>query len=228
MKIKSALVTQMSGSLGGMTGSHNAGGLYLRARAIPVNPNTAFQQAVRGYLTTIVAAWNDVLTPPMRAAWAAYAAAVPIPDALGDPRYIPALAHFVRSNVPRLQAGLARIDTGPIAFTLPSFTNPTLTWVAATEKMSVAFTTSDLWANEAGGAMLAFCSFPQTVGTNYFKGPYRYVGKIVGATPVPPTSPQLFDTPAPIETTQKVFGYVEIVRADGRLSGKFRAGGAPA
>ena len=38
---------QRSGSIGGATWSHNSSGAYIRARSIPVNPNTDRQNAVR-------------------------------------------------------------------------------------------------------------------------------------------------------------------------------------
>ena len=40
MLFKSAAFTQASGSVGGLTFAHNRGGMYTRARSIPVNPKT--------------------------------------------------------------------------------------------------------------------------------------------------------------------------------------------
>ncbi|KKM06452.1 hypothetical protein LCGC14_1743870, partial [marine sediment metagenome] len=47
MLFKSGLITQGSGSIGGLTASHNRGGMYFRARTIPTNPATSFQTVVR-------------------------------------------------------------------------------------------------------------------------------------------------------------------------------------
>ena len=41
--------TKLSGSLGGIVASHNRFGSYFRQRTVPVNPDTADQQMVRGY-----------------------------------------------------------------------------------------------------------------------------------------------------------------------------------
>jgi hypothetical protein len=222
MKFKSALVTAVSGSIGGLVGSHNAGGQYLRARTIPVNTNTSFQQAVRSYLALLAAAWSDSLEQAQRDAWENYAAQVPITDSLGEPRNISGIAHFLRSNVPRLQAGKARVDDGPTVYTLPSFTGPVFSPEAATDTVDVAFTNSDDWAGEVGGGMVLSASRPQGVGINYFRGPYRFMDIIPGAVS-PPASPFNATMPFPTATGDKVFFFARVFRADGRLSSPFRA-----
>ena len=58
MKILSALATAVSGSIGGITGSHNRGGMYLRSRVIPVNPQTVDQLAARNRLATQSSGWG--------------------------------------------------------------------------------------------------------------------------------------------------------------------------
>jgi len=228
VKFKGTLISEASGSVGGLTFSHNRGGQYIRARAVPVNGNTSYQQAVRGWFTTAVGAWTQTLTQANRDAWAAYADAVMIPDSLGEPRKLPPLAMFVRSMVSRAQAGQAIVPVGPAELELPTFSNPTFSFAVATQKVSVGFINTDAWAGEAGGFMLVYASKPTSKSINYFKGPYRYVGKITGATPTPPTSPQLFDPPSPFTAAQKMWAYVRVLRADGRLSGTFRGGAVPA
>jgi hypothetical protein len=217
MKFKSQIVTEASGSVGGLTASHNRGGLYFRARAIPVNGNTIYQQAVRNYIKTCAAAWSQVLTQPMRDAWAAYAAAVPYVDSLGEPRFIPPLAMYCACNVARLQAGLTRVDTGPTVLVLPVMTQPVYT-VTAPSTGSLAFTSADAWANEVGGGMFLRVSRGYGVGINYFRGPYRYAGKVSGAAS-PPSSPASIGTPFAVVAGQRVFYAVRVCRADGRLSG---------
>jgi len=221
MKFKSALVTQVSGSVGGMTGSHNAGGLYFRARAVPVNPNTVQQQAVRNFMSQCAAAWSQTLTQEQRDAWSNYAASVPITDTLGEARFISGISHFVRSNVARLQAGLARIDAGPAVYVLPDFTAPSFAADASDDNVAITFTNGDAWAGEVGGAMLVFASRPQPASIVYFKGPYRYAGKISGAVS-PPASPATLDLPFPVVENDRVFFQVRVCRADGRLSSPFR------
>lgn len=216
------IMTQMSGSLGGITGSHNASGLYLRARAIPVNPNTVYQQAVRNAVSVLATRWSETLTQAQRDAWDVYAAAVSMVNALGDSIYISGLNHYIRSNVPRLQTGLPIVDDGPTVFTLASFTDPTFAVDEPNDEVDVSFTNTDDWANEDDAAMLVYASRPQSVSINYFKGPYRYAGKIDGDSVTPPTSPAAIGLPFTCTTGQRLFFKAEVSRADGRLSPYFR------
>lgn len=104
MKLTPTLGGTLSGSLGGLTASHNKGGLYLRRRSIPTNPNTARQQAVRALMSTLGAAWTSQLSDAQRLGWANYAAAVPVQDKIGMTINLTGQQMFVRSNTPRLQA----------------------------------------------------------------------------------------------------------------------------
>jgi len=221
VKFKSSIYTQVSGSIGGTTYARNRYGMYARSRAMPVNPNTSYQQLVRAYVAQLAAAWSAELDDDQRAAWNTYAANVPLVDKLGTPQYVTGLNHFIRSNSVRLRAGLARVDDGPSELYLPWFTNPTIAANSGTEQLSVTFTNTDEWAGEVGGAMLVFASSPQPATVNFFKGPYRYLGKIAGAA-TPPTSPQSFSLPYDLTAGQRVFARIEIVRADGRVSNPFR------
>lgn len=224
MKVKSALVTQMSGSIGGMTGSHNSSGLYLRARTIPVNTNTAAQQAVRAYMASLVAAWVNTLTQTQRDAWDAYAAAVTLTNPLGDPVNVSGLNMYCRGNIPRRQLGLPDVDDGPTVYTLAEGTQPEYAAPSeATQDVAVTFDTSDDWVGEDDAAMAIYASRPQNPSINYFKGPYQYAGVILGDSVTPPTSPATIDLPFPFVAGQKVFFKANITRADGRYSSPFRS-----
>lgn len=220
MKFKSALVTEASGSVGGMTASHNRFGLYLRARAIPVNGMTVLQQAVRNAIAQITTAWSATLTQAQRDAWEAYANAVPISDRLGSQRFLTGLNWYCACNVPRLQAGLTRVDNGPTDLLMAEGTAPVAT-VTAPSTLSVAFTNSDAWAGEVGGALLVYASAGTNPTRNFFAGPYRYAGKVAGAV-VPPTSPAALTLPQAVAAGQRVHFQARIVRADGRISSPFR------
>lgn len=221
MKFKSQLVTQASGSIGGFTASHNKGGLYLRARAIPVNSNTSFQQAVRNFMSQLTSRWNAVLTAAQRAAWSVYADQTPITDTLGEPRTIPPLAMYCRSNIARLQAGFAVVDDGPTFYGLPTLSPLTFTADATADEFDVAFEATDAWANEDGGGLMLAASRPQNVSINYFNGPYRFAGAVVGAV-TPPTSPATIALPFPVAAGQQVFFKARATLADGRVSSPFR------
>ena len=227
MKFKGTHISEASGSLAGVTYSHNRGRQYMRARAVPVNPNTLQQQAVRNYMASRSAAWGSVLTQAQRDGWEAYADQVLLTDALGEPRKATGLNHYVRCNVPRMQAAMAGspLQVAPAIFDMGSYTNPVLGVVDQSDSTaSIAYTNTDPWAIAIGGAMLVHASAGQSPGTAYFKGPYRYAGKVLGAV-TPPTSPYVCPLPFAVQAGQRVFVKLTFVQVDGRLSSPFRTGG---
>lgn len=214
MKFKSHIVTQASGSVGGTTYASNQGGLYMRARSIPTNPNTSFQQSYRQFFKTVMNAWTNTLTAAQRTAWSVYAKNTPVIDSLGSSIVIGDNAMFLRTNGPALQIGLALFANAPTTFDLGAFTAPVPTITHSSTSMSVAFTVGDTW-NTAGGAMLLYASRPQNPSINFFKGPFRLVGKISGVA----TSPQTFTLPfAAGSTTSVMFIKASVLQPDGRLS----------
>jgi hypothetical protein len=218
-----------SGSLGGITASRNRGGPYFRGRAVPTNPNSTYQQAVRSIFAQMAANWSSVLDPDQRAAWDLYAENVPLPDPLGDPRNVGGLGMYQRCNVGRLQAaeaGLVRRDTAPTIFDLGEFTAPIIGEIdAAADTVSIAHDDADVWADETGSAMLIWASRPQNPGINFFKGPYRYCGLIEGVDAAPPPGPTVLDLPFPCVTGQRLFFFARVTRLDGRMSASFRGTG---
>ena len=222
MKFRPLLGTNASGSIGGITYSHNRGGAYTRSRATPVNPNTVQQQAVRGYFANLQALWDSVLTTAQRTAWDTYALNTPVTDAIGSSVNAGGKGMFTRGNVPRLQAGLATVSAGPTTAGLPNLTAPTITSAtASTGVCIITFTNTDPWAIAVGGALLVYISRPQGAAINGFKGPYRYAGKVAGAV-TPPTSPQNITAPFPFAAGQRLFFRFVAVTPDGRLSPDFR------
>jgi len=222
MLVKGSIVSAMSGKMGGIVASHNAGGQYLRQYSVPTNPSTIYQEAVRNAIATLTSRWTSVLTQDNRDQWAVFAANMTTTNPLGDTGLNPALSWYCACNVPRIQAGIAVVDAGPSTFTMATLTPPVATITAAGTTVSLAFTNTDAWANEAGGYLLVYASRPQSVGINFFKGPYRYSGKVTGAA-TPPTSPATITLAfASGPTGSKQFFQVRCVRADGRISAPFR------
>lgn len=221
MLFKPILGTDLSGKVGGVVASHNKGGAYFRAAVIPTNPNSPQQQAVRNAVSLLSGMWNDALTVAQRNAWDVYAANVTITNRIGEQINISGLAHYVRSNVSRLQFGHARVDDGPSVFNLGSHQAPSLTNASAgAQTVDLNFTVSPLtdpWANEVGGFLLLFLSRPQNQSINFFRGPYRATGSVTG-DPIPPVSPSTFAVPFAIAAGQTLFGRAVSTLADGRYS----------
>lgn len=218
MLFESQIISRGSGSIGGLTASHNKGGNYFRARVTPTDPGTVFQTAVRTLMAQLVNLWNNTLTQGQRDDWAVYAVNTPILNPFGAARTVTGLNMYTRVNVPRLQAAKSRVDPAPVEFNTGDFTPATL---AASEAagLSLTFDNTDTWANEDDSAMLLYASRPQNEGIIFFKGPYRFLGNVNGDAIIAPTSPQIF-TPPPFAFTegQRLFAKISVARADGRYS----------
>lgn len=218
MKYKSALLTTGSGKIRGIVASHNRGGQYFRGLTVPVNPNTAQQQAVRNALSSLQVIFSNTLTTAQRTGWQTYATNTPVTDVLGDSITLTGQQMFVKCNTLRSQAGLTIITAPPGVYGLAAITIPVPTITAAGTTASVAFTNTDAWAGEVGGALLVYASRPMGATINYFKGPYRFAGKVAGAA-TPPTSPSVITLPFTIGSAGTKMGFRFVaVRADGRPS----------
>lgn len=228
MLIKSALITQASGSLGGMTAAHNRAGMYLRARTIPVDPGSTSQQLIRAQMQAASVGWFEDLTDLQRVAWDNYAANVPLIGRLGDPIYITGANMYIRSRVAMAYYAVPYVDDGPANFTLATFTPITVAISEAAQLVSVSFTNTDEWANEDDAAMMVAQSRMVNSTVNYFKGPFIQRGKIDGDSVTPPTSPTTFPTAYPAVEGQRFFAHIRACRADGRLSTKQIATGVVA
>lgn len=225
MKFTSPVYSAVSGSIAGITYAHNQGGLYSRARTVPTNPSSSQQQAVRNIVAQLVAAWSSTLTATQRGNWEIFAANVPVLNTLGFAHVISGQNWFVKSNTARLQSGLSTVTAAPSVFALAALTVPTVASVtAATDVASIGFTNTDEWATATGGALLVYTSRPQNAGKAYFRGPYRYAGRVNGAGTAP-TSPQNINLAFPVSVSQKVFFRFVAVQADGRLSSPLYAVG---
>lgn len=216
---QSGIVTAGSGSLGGLTFSHNRGGMYMRARVVPTNPSTGPQNVARAAMASLSNRWANTLTQVQRDAWDVYAENTPLPGPLGDPRNVGGLGMYIRTNVPRIVVAFAIIDDAPLIFDVGSFsplTAPTAT--DAGDFLGFAFDNTDAWANEDGAAMLIWGSRPQNLSIKYFTGPYQFAGFILGNQAAPPASPASIANPFPFAVGQRVFWRATVSRLDGRYS----------
>jgi hypothetical protein len=104
-----------SGSVAGVTSSRNRFGQYRRTRAMPVNPATPKQNAVRVLLADISRSWRD-LAAEVKQAWTEWAIAHPTIGSLGETIVLTGHQAYVSANALRASVGEA------IAGTLPSDT----------------------------------------------------------------------------------------------------------
>lgn len=235
MKIQySPIIAGASGSMGGMTASRNRYGAYLRARVVPVNPNTQKQALVRSAFALALARWrgNDAgnIMIISRQRWAEYAAAVPVLKG-GLSQYVSGLNAYMASAVIRELMGCST----SYQFAPLELVGPETDTVVASElkveadgsnpSVSIAFDNTLPWAKEApvagerGGALLIYASSPQPSSVNYFNGPFRYAQKVDGVATTGAVSPVVLTSlPFVIMPGEKVFFKFRIIRADNRLS----------
>lgn len=219
MKIASQIATKMSGSIGGITGSHNRGGMYLRARAMPVNPNTSQQQSVRAAMDACTTYWSTTLTTAQRNAWDTYAKNVTKTDKLGEARNLTGQNWFCAVNVVRVQAGVAILAAAPAVFNTGTLTPVSITAsTPATPSIGITFTNTDSWATAVGGYLFVWVSRPQSPTVNRPTNGYRYAGKVSGAVSAP-TSPATMTVPFAFATGQRLWVKTRAMQTDGRLSG---------
>lgn len=118
MKIRTTYpVEKMSGTTGALpalTFSNQRGNQIARAYAIPTNPKTDGQYAVRSAFGSLSAYWRDTLTNIERQTWDQFAAANPITKA-GATYYTSGIAWFKKINEPRKLAGLTVMASAPIS-----------------------------------------------------------------------------------------------------------------
>lgn len=225
IEVPEELLTASSGAVGDLVFSHNQHGPYTRARTAPIDPATAAQLAVRAALAQCVTAWNATLTGPERRGWDAFALAVRTRTALGRSTNPGGLAAFVRANVPRIQAavgGSPRVDQAPALFTSAPFTPVTRVVLnVVDDTFHPFFAESDPWSTESGAAMMFATSPPQPLTRNFWAGPYRFAGSLLGSNPFlssPGTIPLAF----PAVASERVFVRGRLTLADARISSAFR------
>ncbi len=217
-------IIQMSGSVAGNTFARNRYGNYVRAKTKPVNPNTARQAEMRSVIAILTTRWAQTLDNAKRTAWNDYADGVNMKNRLAEVVHLSGFNHYIRSNAIRVAIGYASIDDGPVINELPA-QDETFAIAAneATQQISISFNVAAEWAVEAGGLLFAFLGKPQNAQRNFFAGPWRRVGAIVGESPGPIVSPVDKNATYVVSALQRVWAYARIQMADGRLSEPFRA-----
>lgn len=221
MLFKSPIFAQASGSIAGTVFSRNAGGMYVRSRSNPTNPNTAPQQAVRDAMRTLVYRWSNTLTDEQREAWNTYAFNTPTLNKLGEPTHKTGQQMYLRGNIPRLQAALDFADNPSTTFDLgiltPGFAP---SGDESTQMITVPFESTDPWRNDPASALLIYQSRPQNPTRTFGKGPFQLATVKLGDDTTPPVSPVTFTSLFPITEGQKIFLQIRATYSDGRLTGK--------
>lgn len=211
--------TQPAGSIGGLVLYKNGTQFCGRSRSRPTIVRSNASNVPKNLISVLSIFWEQPLTDAQRIAWGNYAYNTPLSDAYSNPRFIPGYAHYMRSNRPRLQHGLARVDDGPTTFGIPTYTLPTFACNFLARTVTVSVTNTDQWATETGAALLLWISRPTSPARQRPPETYQPLGRIDGDPTTPPTS-QVFSFPSWIPI-KPVFFWIRssCSLADGRLSG---------
>lgn len=208
---------QRSGSMGATVYSHNRFGAYIRARSVPVNPNTSRQVAVRNAVRALTIAWQNTLTQAQRDAWETYAANVSWVNKFGDSVNLTGLNHYIRSNTPRVQNAIAAVDAAPTIFNIATAElELSATASEATQDLTIDGKAAAAWIGEADAWQFFSMGIPQNPGIKFFGGPYRQLTATPGAGP--PPFPVVIAAAFPFAEDQRVWVRSRIARGDGRLS----------
>jgi hypothetical protein len=213
-------ITEMSGSIAGTVFARNRFGAYCRPRTKPVNPKSDRQSAARGKMQLLADYWSSAnMSDAERGAWTTYAAAIARKNRLGEVMHATGFNEFIGGNAARMAVGGTLIEAGPSSLVLPGAdTTIAMTADAGTQLLTIAFDANQDWAKEVGGFLSVSMGKPQGVTRNFFGGPYRIAGGLVGAVSPVVTSPKTLVAPFTLVTGQKIYAHARIVRADGRTS----------
>jgi hypothetical protein len=157
-----------SGSQAGTTSSRNRFGQYRRTRAIPVNPNSTFQGAVRARMSANAAAWR-ALTQAQREGWADLGLSMTRTDSLGQSYSLTGFMAYCSVNNVKQAAGDSTVSDAPSLATPSTLLTAAITLTSSS--FSIAYTPTPL---PTGTRVFTFCS-PQRSAGRAFEADYRLI-----------------------------------------------------
>lgn len=220
-------VVQLSGSIAGSVYARNRFGNYVRPRTKPVNPQSPRQSAARVIMMYLAEAWRESpLTDVIRAAWQTYADSVNWNNRLGEQVTLTGFNMFVRGNAAALNIGEDMKVDAPVDLGLPAGDpNFVVSNVSeATQTFDAAFDDTMDWCTEDDAFLIIHQGKPVSASHNFFGGPFRRCAFLGGIDPGGIASPSLAlpNIGFPILEGQKIWWEAAILRADGRISTRFR------
>ena len=220
MLFSSPIFAKASGSINGMTFSHNRGGQYTRCRSVPTNPQTSFQSAIRDAMSCLVVDWNDTLTQAQRDAWDTYGDNVPVTNRIGNQTNLTGQNWFVGNNIPRVAQGESAIVAAPTTFNQSYGGDLSTSQVKEGAALEFSIDTAGDWTDQDGGKFFVQQGIPQNAGSQFYGGPYRTVGVIDGDATTPPTTISIaaVDLAFALTEGQRVKFRLRGQPTDGRLS----------
>lgn len=167
-----------SGSYAGLTASRNRYGQYMRTRAIPVNPSTTFQAAVRARFADLAQDFR-ALTAAQRTGWSDLGTQMIRTDSLGQSYTLTGAQAYSAVNGNNVAAGNAKVSDAPALIEPDPLATQTITLTSAS--FSWAYTVTPL----AAGVRLFMYASPQVSAGRSYNGDYRLIAVTAAAAASP-------------------------------------------
>lgn len=190
-------ISQASGKVGGHVISHNRNGQYVRQKGLPVNPNTAAQQAIRDTLGSLATDWRE-LTEAQRTGWTGFGAQIQRINRLGQTYNLTGLQSFVMTNSIRLFLGEATIDDAPAVDQLPTILTLSAAYSLGLAGFDLTYTAANATADTR---WLIFATNGVSDGRQFFRrSEYRFIADFPGneASPIDVTTAYVAKFAAPV------------------------------
>ena len=182
MKVKfGALVSAMTGTVGGQTIQRSQHGTILRTKPIPRKSRSSAQSYNRTNFAVVSQAWRD-LTQANRDSWDAVAVNWSAFDSFGDPITLSGYEVFVRASFGLVSFGGAIVPTG---------SNPLTLWSPGSISLTISVAAASIVVGWSGGSVasdnivaVAF-SRPLPPSRKFRAGSMRGFAAITSATTAP-------------------------------------------
>jgi len=217
------LAGQLSGRVGGIVFSRNRGGDYVRNGPSPINPQTAYQTAVRNALGLASAGW-DGLTDAQRVAWVAWAQSNPVQNRIGESIRLQGNAAFVALNSRLAYEGTAIVATPPSVNAPDPLLSITGSFDVGAGNFQLAYTATPLGAGLKLWVLGCLLSSP---AVTFVKNKLRhfYTGAAATASPVDLQASFSARFGAPVVGNKVVFVAGVLDGTNGQLSSTMRTEG---
>ena len=212
------LTTVRSGSLGDVVHSRNPHGSYTRARTVPADPDTLRQQRVRGRMGAVSEAWGQTLDVTQRQSWTDYANRVTLLNRIGEHRHLSGQQMFQRCNAGRTRPFMGIIEDAPTGNSLGAFSLPEVETIQFVDLILVLYGETDEWIRDDGAFFQCYVSDGQSIGTNFYAGPFRFAGATPGNSAVPPIGGDTYFDPYVPHADGPRFARIRVCFGDGRLA----------
>lgn len=165
----SSLVSELRGSVGGVTFARNSYGAYARNKTSPVQPRSPHQMEIRAGFTQVSQQWRDLLVATERAAWDDYAKQTPLSDVFGNKILLTGATMFVRYNATLVGVIAAVLKIAPPLPGEAQMVTPTLTGTVAAGVNITAITPVLI---EGDNVMVYSNKAPIPRSREFFNGPW--------------------------------------------------------